>query len=146
MEKTLAIIKPDAIERRIVGKIIGVIERHAFKIVDMKMVYMTKKYAAWLYREHKGKSFFEKLVNFTASGPCVFLVLEKENAIEDWRKLIGPTDIEEAVLLNCFNIRGHYGVPGRPSYETIVHGSDSPESAVRELELFYDELFYWRGP
>lgn len=144
MEKTLAIIKPDAIERRIVGKIIGVIERHAFKIVDMKMVYMTKKYAAWFYREHKGKPFFEKLVNFTASGPCVFLVLEKENAIEDWRKLMGPTEIEEAIL-NPHTIRGLFGVYGRPSYETVVHGSDSPESAVRELELFYDELFYWRG-
>lgn len=144
MEKTLAIIKPDAVARGLVGRIISDIERACYNIVDMKMLRLTEKLAGDFYKEHKGKPFFENLVKFTASGPCIFLVLEKKNAIEDWRKFMGPTDIKKA-MLNPHTIRGKFGRWGRPTYETVVHGSDSPESAVRELNLFYDELFYWRG-
>lgn len=144
MEKTLAVIKPDAVERGIIGRITNLIEYARYRIVDMKMVYMSKKYAEWFYAEHNGKPFFERLIGFTASGPCVFLVLEKKNAIEDWRKLMGLTDVVKARLYPN-TVRGCLGRPGRPMHENVVHGSDSPESAVRELNFFYDELFYWRG-
>jgi nucleoside-diphosphate kinase len=145
MEKTLAIIKPDAVERRLIGKIVKEIEvDFGFRIVDMKMVYLNRKQAEYFYREHADKQFFGRLLNFMSSGPSVFLVLEKKNAISDWRKTMGPTKIEEAQF-DPHSIRGKYGRLMRPLHENVVHGSDSPESAVRELTLFYDDLFYWRG-
>ena len=145
MEKTLVVIKPDAVERRLAGKIIKEIERDfGFNIVEMKMVYLNRTLAKEFYAEHRDKPFFDRLVSFMSSGPSIFLVLEKKNAIGDWRKTMGPTKIEEAQL-DPHSIRGKYGRLTRPPHENVVHGSDSPESAVRELNLFYDELFYWRG-
>jgi len=144
MERTLAIIKPDATERNLVGKIVDEILLGGFEILDMKLVTMSKKHAEEFYAEHEGKPFFERLTNFMSSGPSVFLVLEKKNAIKDWRTLMGPTNIEEAKK-ERFCLRGHFGLLDRPLHENIVHGSDSPESAGRELNLFYDDLFYYRS-
>ena len=134
MEKTLAIIKPDAVERRIVGSVILKIELASFCIVDMKMIYMSKRQAKFLYKEHRSKPFFERLVNFMSSGPSIFLVLEKKNAIEDWRSLMGPAKVADAYFNS---IRGCLGLLGKPTHENVVHGSDSPESAVRELGFFW---------
>ena len=145
MEKTLAIIKPDAIDRNLSGRIITEIEQAGFTIIDMKLVYMSKKHADWFYEEHSGKRFFYRLSNFMSSGPCIFMVLEKDNAIEDWRKLMGPTNYDREARFLPHTIRGAFGRYKRPTHETVVHGSDSPESAVRELTFFYDELFYWKG-
>ena len=144
MEKTLAIIKPDAVERRITGKIILEIEDFGFHIVDMKMAYLNKNYAGWFYDEHKGKPFFGRLVDFMSSGACVFLVLEKKNAIGDWRKAMGPTSIDDAQY-DPHSIRGKFGLLAKPLHENVVHGSDSPEAAFRELTFFYDDIFYFRG-
>lgn len=140
MEKTFAIIKPDAVERGRVGGIISEIERGCFRIVDMRMAKLMKSDAKYLYAEHKGKPFFERLTNFMSSAPSVLLVLEKKNAIEDWRAAMGPTNMEKARHTNT--IRGNFGRLNRPTHENVVHGSDSPESAVRELNYFYEELFY----
>lgn len=141
MEKTLAIIKPDAVERGLIGEIIRDIERNCFKIVDMRIAKLLPSDAEYLYAEHKGKPFFDRLTKFMSSGPLVLLVLERANAIEEWRKQMGPTDIEKA-RSHFGSIRGKFGRHNRPPHENVVHGSDSPESAVRELTYFYDELVY----
>jgi len=137
MEKTLAIIKPDAVARGIVGRILAVIEYAGFSLVDMRMTTLTRKSAEIFYQEHSGKPFFDGLVTFMSSGPSVFVVLEKKNAIGVWRERMGPTAVEDA---GWNTIRGRFGLRGRPIRENVVHGSDSPEAAKRELEFFYREV------
>jgi nucleoside-diphosphate kinase len=134
MEKTFAIIKPDAVAKGYTGKIIDRIESNGFKIVAMKKIHMTKKVAEGFYAVHKEKPFFNDLTNFMSSGPCVVMILEKDNAILDWRKLMGatnPANAEEGTLRKEF---------GANIDNNAVHGSDAPETAAQETRYFFADI------
>ncbi|BAT71095.1 nucleoside-diphosphate kinase [Thermosulfidibacter takaii ABI70S6] len=134
VERTLAIIKPDAVERNIIGEIIAEIEKNSLKIVAMKMIHLSKKQAEGFYYVHKDKPFFDSLTNYMSSGPIVVMVLEGENAIERWRKLMGATNPENA---EEGTIRKRFGLNVE---KNSVHGSDSPESAKYEISYFFNAL------
>lgn len=134
MEKTFAIIKPDAVERRITGKIISKIEEAGFNIVAMKKIWLTKKEAEGFYAVHRGKPFFESLTNFMSSGPCIAMVLEKENAIADWRKLMGATNPANA---EPGTIRKEFALDVE---KNSVHGSDAMDTANYEISYFFSNL------
>lgn len=134
MERTFAIIKPDAVERKITGKIIQRIEENGFNIIAMKKLWLTKKEAEGFYAVHKGKPFFDSLTNYMSSGPCIAMVLEKENAIADWRKLMGATNPANA---DAGTIRKEWAVDLE---KNSVHGSDAPETAEYEIKYFFSNL------
>ena len=127
------LIKPDGVERRLIGKVIERVEDAGFRIVAMHMEHLTRKKAEELYAPHRGKDFFEGLVEFMISGPVVGLILEKENAIEDLRRLVGKTDPARA---DVGTIRHDFGMTIR---KNVVHASDSPENASREIKIFFEE-------
>ncbi len=131
MEQTLALIKPDAVKRNIIGNIISMIENDGFVIKKMKMVRMTEQLAKEFYSVHKGKSFFDKLIGYMTSGYIVALVIEKDNAIESYRSLIGSTDPNEA---EDNTIRKLYAID--KSFNS-VHGSDSIENAKIEISAIF---------
>ena len=132
-EKTLAIIKPDAVKKKLAGKIIQRIEEEEFKISGLKMLHLSKKEAKGFYIVHENKPFYESLTNFMSSGRIVIMVLERENAIEHWRKVMGATD---PALAEPGTLRRMYGF----SIErNAVHGSDSPTTAEWEINYFYKE-------
>jgi nucleoside-diphosphate kinase len=132
MERTLGIIKPNAVRKNVTGKILAMWEDAGFRIAGLKKVQLTKAAAGGFYKEHEGKFFYEELVNFMTSGPVVLVALERENAIAENRRLMGATNPEKA---DAGTIRKVYG----DSYtENSVHGSDSPESAARELGYFFN--------
>jgi nucleoside-diphosphate kinase len=134
MEKTFAIIKPDAVSKGYSGKIIDRIESNGFKIAAMKKIHMDKKTAESFYAVHKEKPFFEALTTFMSSGPAVVMILEKENAIADWRKLMGatnPEDAAEGTLRKDF---------GKNIDNNAVHGSDAPETADAETRFFFADI------
>ena len=131
MERTLAIIKPDGVVRGIIGEVIKRLEGNDFKIIAMKMIHMSKKQAEGFYAVHQGKPFFESLVEFMSSGPIIAAVLQKENAVEEYRQLIGATNPENA---EEGTIRKKYA----ESLEmNAVHGSDSDENANIEADFFF---------
>jgi nucleoside-diphosphate kinase len=131
IERTLAIIKPDAVKKRIVGKILDRIEEEGFQIVEMKMVRLTKDGARAFYAVHKGKPFFEGLTDFMSSGEIVVMALERENAIAHWREVMGETDPARAQV---GTLRRTYGF----SIErNVVHGSDAPQTAETEIGYFF---------
>lgn len=133
VEQTLAIIKPDAVKKRLIGKIIQRIEEEGFQISGMKMLHMTKEQAQGFYAVHKAKSFYDSLTDFMSSGPIVIMVLEKENAIEDWRKVMGATD---PALAKPGTLRRQFGF----SIErNATHGSDAAATAEWELKYFYKD-------
>ena len=133
IERTLAIIKPDAVKKRIMGKILDRIEEEGFEIVEMKMVRLTKDGARGFYAVHKGKPFFEGLTDFMSSGEIVVMVLERENAIAHWRQVLGATDPARAQV---GTLRRTYGF----SIErNAVHGSDSPQTAETEIRYFFEK-------
>lgn len=132
-EKTLAIIKPDAIKKKAIGKIIQRIEEEGFKISGLKMLHLSKKEAKGFYIIHKDKQFYESLTDFMSSGEIVILVLERENAIAHWRKVMGVTDpalAEPGTLRHIF---------GFSIERNAVHGSDGPDTAEWEIDFFYKE-------
>ncbi len=133
VERTLAIIKPDAVRRNLIGEIITAITHAGFRIVGMKFVHMTKEQAEHFYEIHRGRSFFEELTRFMSSGPVVVLALEKERAVEDFRALIGATDPAEALP---GTIRHRFGTS---KGENAIHGSDSLENAAREIAFFFSQ-------
>ncbi len=133
MQRTLAIIKPDAVQRRLIGKIISRFEEKGLEVIGLKMTVISEGLAKRNYSVHEGKDFFEKLIRFMTSGPVVILVLRGENAIEVIRKLMGSTSGHEA---DPGTIRGDYAISGRFN---LIHGSDSVESAEREISLFFDD-------
>ena len=133
MQRTLAIIKPDAVQRRLIGKIISRFEEKGLEIIGLKMTVISEDLAKKNYSVHEGKDYFEKLVKFMSSGPVVILVLRGENAIEVTRRLMGSTSGHEA---DPGTIRGDYAISGRFN---LIHGSDSVESADREISLFFDD-------
>ncbi len=133
MSRTLAIIKPDATERHLIGHITNRIERARFKIVEMRIVHLTDEQAREFYAVHADKPFINDLVAFMTSGPVVPMALEKENAVEDFRTLIGATNPENAA---CGTIRWEIG---RNIEKNSVHGSDSDENAAREIAFFFGD-------
>jgi len=133
MEQTLAIIKPDAVGQKKVGAIIGEIENHGFGIVQIKKVEWKPDDAALFYDVHKTRPFFGELVEFMCSGPIFVLLLEKENAIVDWRELMGNTNPQLAIP---GTIRRRFG---SSISENAVHGSDSRETAAKEIRFFFGE-------
>lgn len=134
MERTLSIIKPDAVERNLMGIIIARFEKEGFKIKAMRMERLTKEDAQDFYMEHKGKPFYESLVNYMASGPVVLMVLERENAIAKNREIMGATHPANAAP---GTIRKEYAVSLE---KNSVHGSDTALSAAREIEFFFSDL------
>ncbi len=134
LQQTLAIIKPDAVSKNLIGKIIERIEAEGIKIVAMKMIKMTKEQAKGFYYVHKEKPFYESLTDFMSSGPCVVMVLEGENVIERYRKLMGATDPSKA---EPGTIRKEFATDVE---KNAVHGSDSPESAEFEIKYFFSQL------
>ncbi len=131
MEKTLLIIKPDAVSRNLIGEIVSRVEKARFKIKAMKMVQLKPAEARRFYAVHEGKPFLDELVAFMSSGPVVPMVLEKQNAVADLRKLIGTTNPAKA---DPGTVRHDLAIDmGKNS----VHGSDSPENAKTEIEFFF---------
>ena len=133
MEKTLSIIKPDAVAKNVLGKILDRFESAGLKIIAIKMLHLDKDMAEGFYAEHKGKPFFDKLINFMTSGPVVVQVLSGENAIKANRELMGNTNPEEAAQ---GTIRSDFA---ESIDANAVHGSDSSESAKREISYFFNE-------
>jgi len=129
--KTLAILKPDCVKKNLIGKVVTLIQNAGFKVSAMKMVKLTPDAAKGFYEVHNGKSFFNDLITYMTSGPCVPIALEKENAVEDFRKLIGATDPKKAAE---GTIRKLYA---ESIQENIVHGSDSNENASIEISHFF---------
>jgi nucleoside-diphosphate kinase len=133
MERTFAMVKPDGVQRQLVGKIVNVFERRGLKIIGLKLLRITPELAGRHYAEHQGKSFFQGLVDFITSGPVVAMVLEGKDSVAMVRGMMGTTDPLKA---EPATIRGRYGIDiGR----NVVHGSDSPASAAREIALFFDQ-------
>ena len=131
VEKTLAIIKPDAVKKRVVGKIIQRIEEEGFSISGMKQFHLTKEEAQRFYAVHKEKPFFGSLTDFMSSGDIVVMVLEREDAIAHWRKTMGVTDPAKA---EPETLRHSFGFSVE---RNACHGSDAPETAEWEIAYFY---------
>ena len=137
LERTFVAIKPDAVNRGLIGEIITRFEKRGFKIIGMKLLKPTKEIAAKHYEEHYGKPFYESLINFITEGPIVALAIEGINIIDIARKMMGSTNPQEAL-------------PGTIRFDfaqikecNVIHGSDSPESAEREISIYFkpEELF-----
>ncbi len=140
MERTFVMIKPDAVQRGLIGEIIARLERKGLKIVAMKMLHVSRELAENHYAEHKGKPFFESLVEYVTSAPVIAMVVEGKNAVKVVRTLVGATNPQEA---QPGTIRGDYGMDiGR----NVIHASDSLESAEREISLFFkpEEIFDYK--
>ena len=132
-ERTFLMLKPDSVQRGIMGEIITRLERKGLKPVAMKFMSVPRELAEKHYAEHVGKPFYEKLVNFITSGPVLAMVWEGENAVSLCRTLMGKTNPQDSAP---GTIRGDFGITmGR----NVIHGSDSPESAAREIALWFDE-------
>jgi nucleoside-diphosphate kinase len=134
MERTLILVKPDAFARNLSGEIIARFERKGLRLAALQQMTMSRELAAQHYAEHEGKGFYGELVDFITSGPLVAMVLEGESAIAAARQLIGATNPLDA---NTGSIRGDYAVSVG---QNMVHGSDAPESAAREIGLFFPGL------
>jgi nucleoside-diphosphate kinase len=134
MERTLILVKPDAFKRNLTGEIIARFERKGLRLVAMNLITMTRELAERHYAEHEGKPFYEELVTFITSGPLVAMVLEGEQAVVAARQVIGATDPLQATT---GSIRGDFAIEVG---QNMVHGSDSPESAAREVGLFFPDL------
>jgi len=134
MERTFAIIKPDAVEAKNAGKIIDLIEKNGFNIVRMEKKQLSLKQAQEFYAVHKERPFFGEMTSFIASGPVVAMALEKNDAIKAWRDLMGATDPKKA---EAHTIRALYATD---IGKNAVHGSDAPETAAVELAYFFPDL------
>jgi nucleoside-diphosphate kinase len=133
VERTLAILKPDCVRRNLAGQVLARIEKAGFRILGMKMVKLTAETGSGFYAVHRGRPFFDDLVAFMSSGKCVPIALEKENAVADFRMLIGATDPKDAAP---GTIRRDFAAS---KGENIVHGSDSPENGKLEIAFFFSE-------
>ena len=134
MERTLSIVKPDGVQKHLIGEVIKRFEERGLKVIAVKMISMTKKEAEGFYAVHRGKPFFESLTTFMSSGPSVVMVLEGDGAISKIRELMGATDpkqAKEGTLRHQFatNIE-----------KNVVHGSDAPETAAFEMKYFFNCL------
>jgi nucleoside-diphosphate kinase len=133
IERTLAILKPDCVRKQLIGEVIRRIQDAGFSILALKMVKLSKQEAQGFYAVHKDRPFFDGLTDFMSSGPCVPMVLEKENAVDDYRALIGATDPAEAAEGTIRKLFADN------KGENIVHGSDSAENGRIEASYFFPE-------
>jgi nucleoside-diphosphate kinase len=131
MERTLGMIKPDAIEKRVVGEILARAEREGFRIVALRLVRMTRAEAEAFYAVHRSRGFFEELTGFMSSGPSIAMVLEADRAIQRWRDVMGATDPRAAAP---GTLRSLYGTDIQ---RNAVHGSDAPATAATEIAYFF---------
>ncbi len=134
IERTLAIIKPDAVAQGHIGDMLKRIEQEGFRIRAMKLTHLTKLQAEGFYAVHEGKPFFASLTDFMSSAPCVLMILERENAIKHWREVMGATDPGKAApgtLRKLF---------GASIEHNATHGSDAPETAALEASYFFNAL------
>jgi nucleoside-diphosphate kinase len=140
LERTLVMLKPDAVQRGFVGRILARFEAKGLKLVAMKLARVDRALAERHYAPHKGKDFYEPLIRFVTSGPMVFAVLEGKGAVAVVRKMMGATFGPNA---EPGTIRGDFGMSNRFN---LVHGSDAPEAAEREIALFFrpEELIDWQ--
>lgn len=134
MDRTLSIIKPDAVARGLIGEIVKRLETNGFKIIAMKMLHMTKAQAEGFYAVHLGKPFFESLTDFMSSGPAVMMVLEGQDVIARYRDLMGATNYKEA---KEGTIRREFATDIE---KNVVHGSDAPETAPFEVSYFFNSF------
>ncbi len=132
-ERTLAIVKPDAVARRIAGEILSTIEQNEFRVLGMRMIHLTPREAEGFYEVHRGKPFFEGLVDFMTEGPVIVMALERDNAIQKWREVMGATNPANAAE---GTIRKRFGTA---IDRNCVHGSDAPETARAEIAYFFPE-------
>lgn len=136
---TFSMIKPTAFHNKHAGEIITMIYEQGFQIIAMKMTRMSYREAQMFYKVHESRPFYEDLCKFMSSGPIIALILKKENAVEDYRKLIGSTDpntAEEGTIRNVFGLN---------IQQNAVHGSDSEENALYEARFFFSELEIYRN-
>lgn len=133
-ERTLVLVKPDGVERGLIGEVIGRIERKGFKIVALEMRTLDRATAETHYGEHSDKPFFKDLVDFITGGPLVAAVIEGNEAIASWRTMMGATNPANAAM---GTIRGDLATE---TQFNVSHGSDSPESSAREIKLFFPNL------
>jgi nucleoside-diphosphate kinase len=133
VERTLAILKPDCVRKNLQGEVIARIQKAGFKILGMKQLRLTKETAGAFYAVHKGRPFYDGLVEFMSGGPCMPIALQKENAVADFRTLIGATDPKEAAEGTVRKLFADN------KGENIVHGSDSPENGKIEIAFFFAE-------
>jgi len=133
IERTLAILKPDCILKNLQGEVLARIQKAGFKVLGFKQIRLTTEAAGAFYAVHKGRPFYSGLVDFMTSGPCVPIALEKENAVADYRTLIGATDPNEAAEGTIRKLFADN------KGENIVHGSDSPENGKIEVAFFFSE-------
>jgi len=131
IERTLFIIKPDAVERRLTGRILAHVEERGFRIVEARISQLTREECQTFYAEHQGKPFFNELVHYMTSGPVMLTCLERDGAVATLREVIGATDPAQA---SPGTIRKLYG---ESKGRNTVHASDSPASAEREVKLFF---------
>ena len=131
IERTLFIVKPDAVSRRLIGKILAHVEHEGFRLVEARLTRLTREECQTFYAEHQGKPFFNDLVGYMTSGPVMLTCLERENAITTLREVVGATDPAQAAP---GTIRKLYG---ESKQMNSVHASDSPPSADREVKLFF---------
>ena len=134
MERTLSIIKPDGVQKNIIGEVVKRFESNGIKIAAMKMIHLTKPQAQGFYAVHKERPFFDSLTDFMTSGPIVVMVLEGEDVIAKNRKLMGATNFKEA---EEGTIRKEYATDIE---KNVVHGSDAPETATFEIGYFFNDL------
>lgn len=134
-EQTLILVKPDGVKRGLVGEVIARVERKGYKIKNLRMLTADRNLLSQHYAEHEGKPFYEPLLEFMSSGPIVAMVAEGDRVVEGFRKLAGATDPTTA---EPGTIRGDLGRDqGTKVVQNIVHGSDSPDSAIREIKIFF---------
>jgi len=142
IERTFAMLKPDAITRGLIGQVIARLEAEGLKVVAMKMLKVDRKMAERLYEIHKGKPFYDGLIEYSMSGPVVAMILEGESAVRRLRQVIGATD---PVKAEPGTIRRDFGLG---VLKNVIHAADSPENAEREMQIFFEEseiLFYERS-
>lgn len=134
IERTFSMIKPDSVRKNVIGQINSMIEKAGFKIIAQKMIHLTMRQAEHFYDIHKDRPFYSDLCNFLSSGPVVAQVLSKDNAVSDYRKLLGstnPLEAEEGTIRKAYGESIDYNA---------AHGSDSPETALREISFFFNNL------
>ncbi|MCM3769574.1 MULTISPECIES: nucleoside-diphosphate kinase [Priestia] len=140
IQKTFLMVKPDGVQRSIIGEVVSRFEKKGFQLVGAKLMHISQELAETHYGEHKEKPFFGELVKFITSGPVFAMVWEGENVISVSRQMMGKTNPQEALP---GTIRGDYGLIVD---KNVIHGSDSPESAEREISLFFEseELTFYK--
>eukprot|EP00287_Rhodomonas_sp_CCMP768_P011564 CAMPEP_0196733058 /NCGR_PEP_ID=MMETSP1091-20130531/12267_1 /TAXON_ID=302021 /ORGANISM="Rhodomonas sp., Strain CCMP768" /LENGTH=158 /DNA_ID=CAMNT_0042076403 /DNA_START=119 /DNA_END=595 /DNA_ORIENTATION=+ len=134
MERTLAILKPDAVSKGKDGEMKSIIQDKGFKIVKEKKMKLSQDQAKNFYKEHDGKPFYDGLVEFMTSGDVVVMILQKDDGIKGWRSLMGPTNSLKAKEQAKDSLRAKFGTDGG---KNACHGSDSPQSARREIKFFF---------